>query len=854
MRRAIGLGLVVLAAAAVLSGLDRAGEREALVVRSRLGGSPRVLRAGTHWNPPLLSEKARYPLGPTSLAIFLDPGRITSSEGEPVGFDVTVTLELDPDRLAEVHDEVGPELTRVLTEDVSRRLIETLDGLPLKDLYLVRWTEAGDEVTRSMRPTRMGQLAGLGSVTVDRAHLDPKVERRLVRDLGRAGDQRVMILGIDGADWNILRPMLGRGELPHLGRLVADGVRAELESIRPLLSPLIWTSIVTGKRPDKHGILDFFAEDPATGRQVPVTSNLRRAQALWNMCSDLEMEVCFVDWLASWPAEPVEGVIVSDRLAYHAFDPSPDHYETHGRTYPEDLTGDLLPLVRRDRDVTFDEIRRFLRIERREFSALADGHYNPGDPVQNFRLVYATTETYRRIGLELARRPSRLFGVYFELLDAVSHLFVKHMDPAMGDVPPAEARAFGHAVEESYRYQDEILGEFLEFCDERTTVIVLSDHGFRSGPLRLASRSQIHAEGGAAADWHRPDGVLVMRGPHIRRGVEIEHASVLDITPTVLYLLGLPVASDMDGGVLTEAIDPDYLSNSPVLRIATYESGRPGGGQGPIASPDDDALRERLAALGYVDGESPNARRNLAQVYVERGEFEKAVAEYRRALELRPKSPRLWNNLGMVYLRMEAYADAIAPLNRALELEPDFEPALSNLAVAYTHLGRLEEAGRVMERVVEIEPARAEYHDNLGVIYTRLGRTERALECFRRAASLEPRFPEPYNNRGAVAMELGRYDEARSSFVRALRCRPGFFDAQYNLGLLEMRLEDYPAALSALRTAVDLRPRHPGAHYQLGEAYWRLGRKDDALSEWRTTVVLDPEGPEGARASERLDG
>jgi Flp pilus assembly protein TadD/predicted AlkP superfamily phosphohydrolase/phosphomutase len=852
LRAGILIIIVALLALAAILGIDRVGDGEAVVVLSRVGGSSRVLLKGTHWTPPLVHERGRYPLGQSSLSVSIPPGRITSSEGEPFGLDLRVTLELTPDILPELHANHGPGFRTRIIEEVTLRAGELMGGFPLTDTYLLRWKEAGQEIAESMAETPLGRRSGLRSVEVTDVHVDPDVKLALLAKLGESGNQKVMILGIDGADWNIIEPMFRRGELPNLRRLVRGGVRADLESIFPLLSPLIWTSIVTGKAPDKHGILDFFAEDPATGHQVPVTSNIRRTKALWNILSDAEMKVTFIDWMASWPAEAVNGVVVSDRLAYHAFDPSPDHYVDSRKTYPEELWGTLAPLTVQDRDVTYEEVERFLNVQPAEFDDHVGGRYDPSDPIQNFRLVHATTETYRRVGLKLAERPSRLYGIYFELLDAVSHLFVRHMPPAMDGIPAEDALKFGGTVEEIYRYQDEIIGDFLSHCDDQTTVIVLSDHGFRSGPQRLRSDSRIHGLGGAAAEWHRLHGVFVMQGPHTRQGAVLEQASVLDVTPTVLYLLGLPIASDMDGRVLTEAFEPEFVENHPVLQIPSYETGEAREPEAPIASPDDEALRERLAALGYVEKDGANTHNNLAQSYLERGEFEKALVEYRRALEFEPDSPRLLSNLGMAYLRMESYEDAVEPLRRAVELKPDFEAALSNLAVAYTYLGQLDDAAEVMEKAIALEPGRAEYHDNLGVIYTRLGQEDKALERFRAAAALEPKFPQPYNNLGAIAMQNGNLVEARENFQRALGVSPMFFDARYNLGLLEQRAGNLPEAVSHLRQALEIRPRHTEAHNQLGEVYWQMGEKDKARREWNTVVSIDPDGPVAQQAAESL--
>ena len=89
-----------------------------------------------------------------------------------------------------------------------------------------------------------------------------------------------MLIGLDGADWKLIDAMLARGELPNLARLRREGVWGHLKSAVPLLSPLIWTTIATGKTPDQHGILSFRADDSETGDAVPVTSNLRKVKAL----------------------------------------------------------------------------------------------------------------------------------------------------------------------------------------------------------------------------------------------------------------------------------------------------------------------------------------------------------------------------------------------------------------------------------------------------------------------------------------------------------------------------------------------------------------------------------------------
>ena len=102
---------------------------------------------------------------------------------------------------------------------------------------------------------------------------------------------RVFVLGLDGADPETIDLLMSEGALPNFAKLRREGAYAPLASRRPLLSPVIWTTIATGKTPDRHRIGHFVAVNPTTGEQLPVTSQMRRAQALWNILSARERSV-----------------------------------------------------------------------------------------------------------------------------------------------------------------------------------------------------------------------------------------------------------------------------------------------------------------------------------------------------------------------------------------------------------------------------------------------------------------------------------------------------------------------------------------------------------------------------------
>ena len=130
-----------------------------------------------------------------------------------------------------------------------------------------------------------------------------------------AAARRLLVVGLDGLDWSIADPLIAAGRMPNLARLARQGVRADLLSLSPMLSPVVWTTIATGVEPTRHGILDFVVQ-AADGTRQPVTAAQRRAPTVWEMLSREGLSVGVVGYWASWPAEPVRGYVVSDRIAY----------------------------------------------------------------------------------------------------------------------------------------------------------------------------------------------------------------------------------------------------------------------------------------------------------------------------------------------------------------------------------------------------------------------------------------------------------------------------------------------------------------------------------------------------------
>jgi predicted AlkP superfamily phosphohydrolase/phosphomutase len=403
----------------------------------------------------------------------------------------------------------------------------------------------------------------------------------------------VYLFGIDGATWDVFDPLMAEGRLPNLKRLTDEGSRAVLRSMDPTASAIIWTTIATGKVPEKHGIRGFVVET-ASGKQVPVTSTLRKTKALWNIASEAGMEVGFIGWWVTWPAEEVRGFMCSDytwplRKDEQGFATGEDTSQTRSyRTYPEDLIAELDPLLLTES-----------RLSRQELDSLG---VQKIPSVQGFavREVFLKDLSHVRISQHLLSKFSpRLFAVYFDGFDAFCHIFWDRYRSHRGlgaETATRERYAKGEAMDDHLARIDSYLGELMQRAGREDVILVVSDHGYGDNPgqqpIQRPQGDWIHPP-----HWHTLDGVFAAWGGPIEKGARLDSVSVLDITPIVLRLLDLPIGEDMDGRVPTHLFRPDFLP--PVRTIATYDS--VARGDQVVSSPFDEEVLERLRSLGYLE-------------------------------------------------------------------------------------------------------------------------------------------------------------------------------------------------------------------------------------------------------------
>ena len=405
--------------------------------------------------------------------------------------------------------------------------------------------------------------------------------------------ERVILVGVDGLEWRVVDRMLAQHRLPHLQAFIERGVRAELITLAPAYSPTIWTSIATGKLPQKHGITGFTAPD-ATGRQLPFTSNQRTARTVWDILGGEGRRVAVVGWWTTWPAEPVNGALVSDRMLYNRFNlwfglPRAAE-ELPLQTYPPEL-------FERLRDTTHERPG----LDEEFFTRFQAGRERPPmqaslhDPWYELWLVYERDRAYATMLDRLLGSGSYDFVAYYvNGPDIASHYFWKYLFPEdwPDGVAAEDVARYGEVIPRYYDYVDEVIGPHLAQASEHCLVVVLSDHGFKAGkrPETPTISGEHH--------WSAPPGVLILAGGGLPAATRLARATVLDIAPTLLFALGHPVPRDMDGQVLPVVVAA--AGGRQVVEVASYERSAVPGTPGPVPTPYDESILERLRALGYV--------------------------------------------------------------------------------------------------------------------------------------------------------------------------------------------------------------------------------------------------------------
>ena len=551
---------------------------------------------------------------------------------------------------------------------------------------------------------------------------------------------RVMLIGLDGATFYLLKPWMEDGTLPNLASLMKESSSSELESTVPCTTPPAWSSCVTGKNPGKHGIYDFRESAHLDPRRPLITASSVKARKIWHILNKKGCKVVVINVPITFPPEPVDGVMISGLMT-----PSRDSDFTYPASLKEELSnrvGDYVPNI----DIPRYDV---------ELKADAIGFLD--------ELSYSFRKRADVFFYLKNNKPWEFLMTVFIVPDRIQHLFWKYIDPACSLHDTRMGEFIRTRVKACFKEMDTFFGRLMNELSDDTALLVMSDHGFGSthawinmntyleklGLLRLRGSEKIKKQiffqavlandsafvkrvvpksiqgvlrrkvrgtrstfksdieasldwqltraffpsipaqgifintgsgnrvgtvqpgkeyddlraklrealqaltepdsGEALMDWvkyreelysgpqakyapdivfcarnysylarqhfgdpriirlsehtpngfHRPEGIFIARGKEIKEGHEFSGADIMDLAPTVLYLMGYPVPDDMDGKVLTEIFKEHIVQDYPVHTESadafTEDSRR------DYTDEEEEKIRKRLKALGYIE-------------------------------------------------------------------------------------------------------------------------------------------------------------------------------------------------------------------------------------------------------------
>ncbi|MBN2360464.1 MAG: alkaline phosphatase family protein [Deltaproteobacteria bacterium] len=382
---------------------------------------------------------------------------------------------------------------------------------------------------------------------------------------------RVLMLGIDAADVEVVTPLLEAGLLPNLKRLVDAGTMQVLHSHPPTRSPAVWTTIATGVRKETHGIYDYvtntyyWPEELRTKEKLLTTVDMRKVPAIWNIVGDRGLTSVVVGWLSTWPAEEIKGALVAPYIHIGNTRQTTikgSIYKTDApeQTHDPKLFARLKPLLRDPDAYGLEERKRYYDELPAESSVYEKipilKRYNYTASWSAARMYNVTAAT-----LALSRElDPDLVMVYYQCPDSFGHRFwhfrlpepelrqrleLLGVDP---DLAPELKQRYGHAIDNCYQDIDTTTGELLQALGPGFSVMVMSDHGFGACQFERVNKN-VPFDGG-----HRTEGLVILSGPAFKRGAELRQPVVEDLAPTALSVLGVPRPEFMEGRILEEAL------------------------------------------------------------------------------------------------------------------------------------------------------------------------------------------------------------------------------------------------------------------------------------------------------------
>ena len=584
-----------------------------------------------------------------------------------------------------------------------------------------------------------------------------------------------------------------------------------LTTLEPQLSPMLWTSIATGKMAYHHGVEGFTEVDPVSGQVVPVSAATRQCKTVWELLGERGLRSHVVGWFATQGERDLDGCMVSNmygHLKNVTEDQEPEDWPPPmpGTYWPESLAEGMNEHRISSHEIHPDAVLRAFVPDAPKVDQQRD--HKLGDLREKLAEAYSVQAAATYL---MEKDPDWQFmAVYFRALDEIKHFFMHYHPPKMEGIPDRDFEIYKEVVTSTYRAHDMMLQRLIQLAGPETAVVLISDHGFHSDHLRPKFTPRVPA---GITVWHRPQGVFAARGPGFKQDELIHGARLLDITPTILHYFGLPVGEDMEGRVLTEAFSEDRS----VETIPTWEkAGETQRSRGSLSEAESKALLDQFVALGYIDEVSDDPTEAAAETHRE----------------------NKWN-LARACLYGAKDEMALPLLEDCYEAYPERTDYAQQLAQCQLNLGLFEDAEATLEAVLESFGRTEGAH--LLRAHIALEKEEYAealaqLEVVKAREAEEPQVLVPL---ARTYLELRRWDEAMSTAEKILQLDPNNAQACLILARAQLHRGETEEATAWALDAIGYQYGNPRGHFLLGVALSQEGAWEKACTALANTLKLD---------------
>ena len=650
----------------------------------------------------------------------------------------------------------------------------------------------------------------------------------------RLKKNKVLVIGWDAADWKVIMPLIKQGKMPTLAKFISDGAYGKIKTLDPPLSPMLWTSMATGYRADKHGILGFIEPLADNSGVRPVTSTSRKVRAIWNILHNQGKKSNVIGWWPSNPAEPINGVMVSN-LYQLANKPLKEKWEMPDgtvhpksmedilkefRVHPEELTGNhLIPFIPNIKKIDTKKDKRVASIAK----------------------ILANAASIHAASTYLQRETEWDFmAIYHDAIDHFCHSAMKFHPPQRQGIPDDVYENYKGVVEAGYMFHDMMLDRTLSMIDDNTTVIIVSDHGFHSDHLRPR---YLIKEPASPAQEHSPYGIFCVKGPGIKKGEVIHGASVLDLTPTILSLYDLPIGKNMEGKALTQIFENAYKPKF----IDDWEKVEGDFGMHNINFSEDpwaeQEAMQQLIDLGYIEAPNENtakrieSSKNESQYYLSRNlidakKFSKAIEILEPLFNNNPREIRYGQRLAFCFLSLNRLKKCRALIDQLKEIQKEIEKEEKELSE-----DELKKKKLSFIREAEL-PNYLKYIE--GLLFLRANKWMKALKLLGEVSEKVPNNIDVHLNIGKACLHRKLWEEAQNAFIIALSIDDTNSVAHHGLGISFLRRGLFEPALDEFFLALETNYAYPNAHYHIGETLVRMKKYEEAEKAFMAAVSLAP--------------